>query len=142
MRARSFYHRQISIGVKRFWRDFRLCGHSSFRVDLIGLGGNNECMEDLPAKVVKQIAKAGLPTGGTNPFEPRLATNAKGELTIEKQAPSKGPKSGKKGYVDQEGRIWIKDAAHAGLPVHWDVQIEDGDDYIRVDFDGEELQKS
>ncbi len=58
---------------------------------------------DLPEKVVKQIAKAGLPTGGSHPFKPKLITNAKGELIIDKQAPTKGPKSGKKGYVDEEG---------------------------------------
>ncbi len=55
---------------------------------------------------------------------------------IDKQAVAKGPKKGKKGYVDQEGRIWIRDHAHAGLPMHWDVQLDGGDDYFRVDTDG------
>ncbi len=33
---------------------------------------------------------------------------------IEKKAATKGPKRGKRGDVDDQGRIWIKDAAHAG----------------------------
>ncbi len=50
-----------------------------------------------------------------------------------------GPKRGKRGYVDDQGRIWVKDHAHAGVPEHWDVQIDDGADYIRVDLSGNEL---
>jgi hypothetical protein len=97
-------------------------------------------MANLPEKVVRQIAKAGLPTGGTHPFEPKLVRNRNGDVVIEKRAPSKGPKFGKKGYVDDLGRIWIRDPAHAGLPAHWDVQIEDGEDYLRIGEDGEEIQ--
>ena len=97
---------------------------------------------DLPEKVIDQMTKAGLPLNGQHTFRPRLTTNRKGESIIDKQAPTKGPKNGKKGFVDDQGRIWIKDHAHAGLPTHWDVQLDDGDDYIRVDFNGEEIQKS
>ena len=43
------------------------------------------------------------------------------------------PRSGKPGSVDDQGRIWIRDRAHAKLPDHWDVQIDDGADYIRID---------
>jgi hypothetical protein len=66
----------------------------------------------------------------------------KGRIIIDKQAPTIGPKIGKKGFVDEQGRIWIRDAAHAGIPIHWDVQIDDGADYLRVDRSGEEVQKS
>ena len=93
----------------------------------------------LPQKIVEQMSKAGLPTGGQHPFTPKLTVNQRGEQVIEKRAPTKGPKSGKRGYVDDRGRIWIKDRSHAGLPDHWDVQIEDGDDYIRVDRNGNEI---
>ena len=91
---------------------------------------------NLPPKIVEQIKKAGLPTGGQCAFEPNLATNLHGEPVIKKRAILKGPKQGKRGYLDTQGRIWIKDRAHAGLPDHWDVQIRDGDEYIRVDLDG------
>jgi hypothetical protein len=47
-----------------------------------------------------------------------------------------GPKSGKCGYVDVNGRIWIKDRAHAGDPDHWDVQENGGKEYFRVDQNG------
>jgi hypothetical protein len=70
-----------------------------------------------------------------------LTADRKGEIIIDKQAPTKGPKAGKKGYVDEEGRIWIKDYAHSGLPTHWDVQIDDGADYIRIDRNGDEVRK-
>ena len=30
--------------------------------------------------------------------------------------------------------------AHAGLPDHWDVQFDDGAEYIRVDQNGDEIQ--
>jgi hypothetical protein len=97
---------------------------------------------DLPEKVIEQMTKTGLPFAGRFPFKPRLTTNRKGELIIDKQAPTIGPKRGKKGFVDEQGRIWIKDHPHAGMPTHWDVQIDDGADYIRVDQNGEEVQKS
>ena len=95
---------------------------------------------DLPGKVIKQIRKAGLPTTGTHPFRPRMTTNRSGDPIIDRQAPGQGPKRGKKGYVDEQGRIWIKDPAHAGLPIHWDVQIDDGNDCIRIGQDGEEVK--
>jgi hypothetical protein len=60
-------------------------------------------------------------------------------MVIEKRAVLKGPKRGKKGYVDDQGRIWVKDRSHAGLPDHWDVQLDDGDDYFRVDSNGNEI---
>jgi len=94
---------------------------------------------DLPQKVINQIHKAGLPTAGQHPFKPRLVVNRKGEQIIDKQVIQKGPKKSKVGYVDDQGRIWIKEYAHAHLPDHWDVQIDGGDDYIRVDRDGNEI---
>jgi hypothetical protein len=94
----------------------------------------------LPQKVIDQINKAGLPSGGQHPFKPRLTTNQRGDQVIEKQAVTKGPKAGKRGYVDDQGRVWIKDRPHSDLPTHWDVQIDDGDDYFRVDQDGNELR--
>jgi hypothetical protein len=94
---------------------------------------------DLPKKVIEQIQNVGLPTGGQHPFSPRLTTNKNGEQIIEKMAVTKGPKKGKRGYVDDQGRIWIKDRAHADVPDHWDVQIDGGEEYIRVDENGNEL---
>lgn len=94
---------------------------------------------NLPQKVIDQMRKAGLPTGGSHPFHPKLTTNRKGEQVIEKRAVGKGPKQGKKGYVDEQDRIWIRDRAHSDVPDHWDVQIDDGDDYFRVDDGGNEL---
>ncbi len=91
---------------------------------------------DPQKKIESQIQKAGLPTGGDYPFRPRLTTNARGDPVIEKQAVSNGPKAGKRGYVDDQGRIWIRDRAHAHVPDHWDVQIDGGASYIRVDDDG------
>lgn len=94
---------------------------------------------DLPEKVIRQITKAGLPFNGQHPFKPSLVPNRRGEPMIEKQVVSKGPKKGKVGFVDEEGRIWIKDRAHANVPDHWDVQIDGGDDYFRVDELGNEV---
>ena len=93
----------------------------------------------LPQKIIDQIKKAGLPTGGKHPFTPKLTKNARGDQMIEKRAVGKGPKSGKRGYVDDQERIWIKDRAHAHVPDHWDVQIDDGDDYFRVDPNGNKI---
>jgi hypothetical protein len=92
-----------------------------------------------PQKVIDRMRKAGLPSSGTHPFEPKLTTNSRGDQVIEKREVMKGPKKGKKGYVDLQQRIWVKDRSHAGLPDHWDVEIDDGDDYIRVDKDGDEI---
>lgn len=94
----------------------------------------------LPQKIIEQIKKAGLPTAGQHPFIPKLVRNARGEQVIEKRAVQKGPKRGKKGYVDDQGRIWVKDRSHSGLPDHWDVQLADGDDYFRVDVNGNEIR--
>jgi hypothetical protein len=96
----------------------------------------------LPPKIIEQIGKAGLPTGGLYPFDPSLITNRNGDPIIEKIAVQKGPKQGKKGYVDTQGRIWIKDRAHAGLSDHWDVQIGGGEGYIRVDLNGNLISQS
>lgn len=93
----------------------------------------------LPDKIRKQIEKAKLPTGGGFPFEPKLRKRSDGSAEIEKGTISLGPKAGKRDYVDSSGRIWIKDRAHAGHPDHWDVQIDGGDDYVKVDFDGNQL---
>jgi hypothetical protein len=94
---------------------------------------------DLPEKVIAQIEKAGLPTGGQHPFEPKLGKNQKGESIIAKATVQQGPRKGKKGYVDKLGRIWIRDRAHAGVPEHWDVQENGGASYIRVDGNGNEV---
>ncbi|HEV3078759.1 MAG TPA: hypothetical protein VGY66_03230 [Gemmataceae bacterium] len=92
--------------------------------------------KELPDKIERQIAKAGLPTGGAFPFEPELEKNKKGRQIIKKDTVTHGPKKGKKGYVDTRGRIWIKDRAHAGDPDHWDVQEDGGKEYFRVDPQG------
>lgn len=91
-------------------------------------------------KVQRQIADVFLPTKGSCPFVPAIDTNQKDEPIIRKRPATHGPKKGKKGYVDTQGRIWIKDRAHAGLPDHWDVQLNGGKEgHLRVGFDGEVL---
>ena len=92
--------------------------------------------DDLPEKVQAQITKAGLPTGGQYPFHPKLVLNRRGEWEILKQAVATGPKVYKRGYVDDAGRIWVRDHSHAGIAEHWDVQLHGGADYFRVDNDG------
>jgi hypothetical protein len=94
----------------------------------------------LPQKVIDQIANAGLPTGGQHPFKPRIVTNRKGEQIIDKRVIRKGKKRRKIGYVDEQGRIWVRDRAHAGLPDHWDVQLDGGKDYFKVDLNGNEIR--
>lgn len=94
---------------------------------------------NLPKKISDQMRKAGLPMRGRHAFQPRLTTNSKGDRVIAKKAVAKGPKKGKRGFVDDQNRIWIKDRAHAGVPDHWDVQLDDGDDYFRVDENGAEV---
>ncbi|MCI0359703.1 MAG: polymorphic toxin type 17 domain-containing protein [Planctomycetaceae bacterium] len=90
----------------------------------------------LPAKVVAQLTKAGLPMDGECPFIPALVENKRGESMVLKQAVLYGPKKGKRGYVDTFGRIWIRDRAHGDLPDHWDVQEDGGRDYFRVNVHG------
>src|SRR6266446_492521 len=80
----------------------------------------------LPDEIEKKMKKAGLPTGGSMPFIPKLDKNKKGEPVIRKQTILHGPKKGKKGYVDSNGKIWIRDRAHGKYPDHWDVQENDG----------------
>lgn len=93
----------------------------------------------LPQKVVNQIKHARLPEGGQVPFVPELNKNRKGETILKKARVQFGPKKDKVGYVDKDRRIWIRDAAQAGLPEHWDVQIDDGRDYLKVDDQGNRL---
>lgn len=93
----------------------------------------------LPKKIAEQMKKAGLPSAGKHPFKPRITTNRRGEHIIEKKAVAKGPKKGKRGYLDEDGRIWIKDRSHAGLPDHWDVQVNDGEEYFRVTDSGDDI---
>ena len=91
------------------------------------------------SKVEKQIEKAGLPTSGSVPFDPQLDRNKKGDSIIRRGTIQHGPKKGKKGYVDAVGRIWIKCLSHGTVPDHWDVQVEGGIDYFRVDLNGNVL---
>lgn len=94
----------------------------------------------MPDKVTRQIEKAGLPSAGDVPFEPMLISSQRGKVQIAKATIKHGPKQGKRGYVDQEGRIWIRDRAHGDKPDHWDVQIDEGRDYFRVDNQGNRLE--
>jgi hypothetical protein len=94
---------------------------------------------ELPKKVTDQIGKAGLPTEGEHPFKPSLVTNRRGEIMIQKATVLHGPKKGKMGFVDEHGRIWIKDHAHADVPDHWDVQEDGGESYFRVDEQGNKI---
>jgi hypothetical protein len=96
-------------------------------------------MPESDDKITRQIASAGLPTTGNHPFLPRIVKNKAGFDIIERKAVTKGPKRGKKGFVDTQDRIWIRDRAHSDLPDHWDVQLNDGESYFRVDGQGEEL---
>jgi hypothetical protein len=93
----------------------------------------------LPQKIIDQMQNVGLPITGPHPFEPKIITNQAGDKIIEKRAVAKGPKKRKRGYVDTKGRIWVKDRSHADVPDHWDVQIDDGADYLRVDQSGNEI---
>lgn len=95
--------------------------------------------DELPQIIIDQVNDQGLPTGGNNPFRPKFTRNRSGDRVIEKRSIKKGPKKGKKGYVDDQGNIWIRDRSHAGLPDHWDVQIDDGEDYFRVGLDGNKI---
>jgi hypothetical protein len=52
------------------------------------------------------------------PFHPQLGQNNRGEPRIKKAPVQHGPKRGKYGYLDSEGRIWMKDRAHAEYPEH------------------------
>ena|SRR5215218_9610977 len=91
---------------------------------------------NLPPKLAAQIAKAGLPQSGQEPYRPQLVPNRRGQVVVAKAAVQHGPKAGKRGWVDDQGRIWIRDYAHAGLPDHWDVQDANGTSYFRVDMGG------
>jgi len=51
----------------------------------------------LADKIEKQIHKAGLPTGGAVPFDPKLEKNMKGKPILKKDSVTHGPKKGKKG---------------------------------------------
>jgi hypothetical protein len=93
----------------------------------------------LPEKIDKQIDKAGLPRGGSNPFIPQLDKDRKGRPILKKAMVRYGPRKGKKGYVDTDGRIWIKDRAHGNYADHWDVQEDDGRAYKRIDLNGNPL---
>jgi hypothetical protein len=94
---------------------------------------------DFPDKLQRQIEKAGLPMAGQCPFVPRLEQNRKGETILAKGEVKPGPKRGKVGYLDAQGRIWLKDRAHADVPDHWDVQEDGGKGYFRVDLNGDRL---
>lgn len=97
---------------------------------------------ELDDKIKQQIEKAGLPQQGSYKFIPKIVANKRGQPTIEKKTIEHGPRKGKKGYVDAEGRIWIRNYAHAGYPNHWDVQIDGGHNYINVKDNGEMMTKT
>jgi len=90
--------------------------------------------------IEKQIEKAGLPTGGSVPFIPMLDKSRSGRRIIRKGTVQGGPWKGKKGYVDSQGKMWIRDRAHGEYPDHWDVQENGGTEgRTRIGNDGEPL---
>jgi hypothetical protein len=96
--------------------------------------------KDSPKNIEEQLKKAGLPSGGSMPFIPKLDRNKKGKSIIRKATIQHGPLKGKKGYVDSKGKIWIRDRAHGKYPDHWDVQENGGKEgRTRVGDDGEPL---
>lgn len=83
------------------------------------------------------LKKAGLPTHGALAFEPEFDTSKKGETIIKKARVEYGPKAGKYGYVDTQGRIWVKERAHGKYADHWYVQENGGKlGRTRVNSDG------
>jgi hypothetical protein len=97
----------------------------------------SEMGKDPLKKIDMQMTKAGLSSGGILPFKPQLGKNKRGEPILKRAPGQHGPKRGKYGYVDTEGRIWIKDRAHGEYPEHWDVQKNGGKrGRTRVDFQG------
>ncbi len=87
------------------------------------------------------MKKLGLPTGGSYPFRPKIRPNRRNDPDLVTRFPKKGRKKDVKGFVDEDGNIWIRDPAHGGYPDHWDVQKDDGNDYERVGDDGEPVRK-
>jgi hypothetical protein len=92
--------------------------------------------DGLPKRIDRRINKAGLPRGGSHPFQPKLEKNHKGSPIIKKAFVRHGPDKGEVGYVATNARIWIKNRAHAGDPDHWDLQADGGKSYFRVDLQG------
>jgi hypothetical protein len=80
--------------------------------------------------------KRGLANQRAAPVQPEVEDEPERGANNREEGRGQSPKRGKRGYVDDQGRIWIKDRAHADVPDHWDVQIDDGEDYIRVDQNG------
>lgn len=98
--------------------------------------------QKLPERVIERIEKEKLPMDGQTPFIPKVRANRRGKPDLVMAPVKHGPKKGEKGFVDSEGRIWIRDSAHAGYPEHWDVQVDEGKDYFKVGDDGDPVQKS
>ena len=57
----------------------------------------------LPDKIERQIDKAGLPTAGAIPFEPKLDKDKRGRHIIRKETVAHGPKKGKRGMLISRG---------------------------------------
>ena len=75
------------------------------------------------------------------PFHPKICKNKKGVPIIDSAVVTSGPKGGKTGKLDKQGRIWVWDPPHAGYPGHWDVQLDGGGDYFRVGTDGNPVMR-
>ena len=90
----------------------------------------------VPLKVAQKLWAARLPDRGSFPFRPKLARNSRGETIVDKATVRFGPKSSKVGYLDTAGNIWIRDTELSGYVAHWDVQINEGREYINVDYLG------
>ena len=86
----------------------------------------------LPTKVAAQLATMRLPLSGRVPFRPVLVRNRRGDLVLARRKVEHGPRKDVPGLLDDQGRIWVHDDAHAGWPSHWDVQLDGGVDYMRV----------
>lgn len=101
--------------------------------DSIHLGKKEDDEAD-KQKLREKALGFGLPAS----FKPKFEKNKGGKwILMKKPAPAaKGNAKDREGWVDEEGRIWIRNYAHAGYPDHWDVQMDGGATYMNVKVDG------
>jgi hypothetical protein len=92
--------------------------------------------QQIPKEVLDRMQKQGLPTNGEHPFVPKWRNNKRGKPDLIVASLTHGPNKGDSGFLDAYKRIWIRDRAHSSVPDHWDVEENGGQEYFRVDNQG------
>lgn len=97
--------------------------------------------DELPETVQQQMLRYELPVIGNVAFQPALvgSKNIDGGMAIQTTAIESGPHEGRIGFVDIDGRVWVRVRSQSTDFKFWHVQTNDPNQSFRIDNNGNKI---